>query len=115
VRQPEYGGHQHVEHLLLILHGVVEERSLEAEAGVVDEQVDAVGDAGLDLRQLGAHREVRCKHLDLHAVLLPQPRRQLGQPPLVAGDQHQLVAALGEPAGERMTDPGGRAGDQGGG
>ena len=99
VAEPQDGGHQHLEHRGLLLDGVVEEALLEAEAGVVDEEVDrslAVGQARLDQGQLVAVDEVGDEHLDRDAV----GGAQLGGDGLealgVAGDEDEVVAAGGE-------------------
>jgi hypothetical protein len=73
--------------------------------------------AGHLLRQCAAgarDAQVLCDHRGLDAVR----RGDLGGEGLqavpTAGDEHQVGAAGGEPAGELGADPGARAGDQGG-
>ena len=65
------------------------------------------------VRELRAVDEVGDEDLDGDAVR----RAQLLGDPLeagaVAGDEHQVVAAPGEPVGEGESDAGGRAGDEG--
>ncbi len=53
------------------------------------------------------------QHLHLDAEAGAQVVGDLPQALLVAGDQDQVVAALGELDGEAVTDAGGGAGDQG--
>ena len=104
--QPHHRGHEHVELGLLLRQVVVEEPSPEPEPGVVHQQPHgfaAVGQPGLDLRQLRAVDEVGRQHLDGDAVRRPQLVGGLRQPVLVAGHEHQVVAARGERAGERTS------------
>ena len=67
------------------------------------------GDGGAvsGLRQVGAD------HLDIGARLVAQLGGQPGQPVLVAGHQHQVVAVQRVSAGEALTEAGRRPGDQG--
>ena len=115
--EPEDGGHEHVEEVLLLLDGVVQERVLEPEAGVVDQQADrpgGVGHPGLDRRELLAVAEVGHDHLDRDAVLRGQVGGQPLQPLAGAGDDDQVVALGGEPVGEGPADARGGAGDEDG-
>jgi hypothetical protein len=115
VGEPHHGGHQDVEHRLLLVDVVVEEPALQAEAGVVHQQLHrrlGLAEAGLDPGELGAVGEVGGQHLHRDAVRRAQLVGLGGQPGLVAGDQHQVVAAGGELVGERAADPGGGPGDQ---
>ena len=102
---------------LLGVDGVVEEPVLEAEAGVVDQQLDrpvAVGHPALDR----ASWPRSARSAGSTSTSTPYAARSsVGdglQPLLVAGDEHQVVAAGGELAGELVADPGGGAGDEGG-
>ena len=58
--------------------------------------------------------QVGGQHLDLDAVRRAQLGGDVLQPGLVAGDEHQVVAPVGELVGEGAADAGGRAGDEGG-
>ena len=115
--EPEDGGHEDVEEVLLLLDGVVQERVLEPEAGVVDQQADrpgGVGHPGLDRRELLAVAEVGHDHLDRDAVLRGQVGGQPLQPLAGAGHDDQVVALGGEPVGEGPADARGGAGDEDG-
>ena len=85
------------------------------EPGVVDEQVHrarVVGETFLDEGHPGAVRQVRDQHLAPGGV---GPRQLVGerlQPVVVAGDQDEVVAALGETQREGAPDPGGGSGDE---
>ena len=113
--EPHRGGDEHVEHRLLGVDVVDQEPALEAEAGVVDQQVDrpgGVGQPGLDGGQLVAVDQVGGQHLDVHAVLAAELLGDGLETGGVAGDQHEVVAAGGELLGEDVADAGGGAGDQ---
>ena len=76
---------------------------LEPEAGVVDQQLDGarrVAQPSLDGRELRAVDEVGDQHLDGDAVRRAQLLGDPLEPGAVAGDEHQVVAAPGEPVGE---------------
>ena len=118
MRQPHHGGDQDVEGGLLLVDGVVEEAALEPEAGVVDQQVDRPR-----LRRRAGPRpsaipravgQVGDQHLARDAVRSrDSSSASASQPVLVAGDQDEVVAALGETLGEDAPDAGGGAGDEG--
>ena len=116
VGEPQRRGHEHVEMRLLLLHGVLQELPLQPEPGVVDQQVDRmdrVGQPVLDHLQLVPVDQVGDQHLAGHAV---RRRELVGdglEPSLVAGDQHHVVAAPGQPVGEHAPEPRGRAGHEG--
>jgi chromosome partitioning protein len=116
VAQPQDRGDEDLQHRGLVVGGVVEEAVLEAEAGVVDQQVDrpvAVGEPGLDRRELGAVGEVGDQHLDLHLVGAAQLLGHLLEAGGVTRHEDEVVAAGGELDGVLVADAGGRAGDQG--
>ena len=115
VREPQHRGDEHVEHRLLLLDGVLEEAVLEAEAGVVDQELDgplAVGEPRLDGGALGPVDEIGHQDLHLDVVRRPQLLGHGGEAGLVAGHQHEAVATGGELAGEFEADAGGRAGHE---
>jgi len=115
VAEPEYGGHQHVEHLLLGLHVVLEETVSQTEPGVVHQHADRlrrVGEAVLHDLERGPVGEVGREHLHPGGVLLVELGRELVEALLVARHQHQVVSALGQCVRERATDARGGAGDE---
>ena len=117
VAESQHGGDQHVEHGLLGLDVVDQEPVLEAEAGVVDQQVDGpggIGQPGLHGGQLRPVGEVGGQDLDRDGVLVAELLGDRLQPLAVTRDQHQVVAPTGEVGGEGMADAGGGAGDEGG-
>ena len=98
VGQPQHRGDQHVEEVLLLLDGVVEERLLQPEAGVVDQQVDRarrVGQPGLDRGQLGPVRRGRRRS---PRPSTPYARAQLG------GELLEPLLGRGRPAPGRARD-----------
>ncbi len=115
MREPQDGGHQHVEHRQLLVDRVVGEALLQAETRVVDQEIDrstAIGQAGLDPRALLGDDKVGSEHLDLHGVCRSQLVRHSGEPGLVARHEHQVLSASGELVCELEADAGGRAGDE---
>jgi hypothetical protein len=117
VAEPEHGGDEHVEQALLGLDVVGQEPLLEAEAGVVDQQVDRprrIRQPRLHQGQLRPVGQVGGHDLHVDVVLVPECLGDRLQPLPVPRDQHEVVAAAGELGGERVADSGGGAGDQGG-
>ena len=115
VGEAEHGGDQHLQHCDLVVDRVVEEALLEAEARVVDQEVDRsvpVGHPMLDPGQVVRVHQVGPQHLDLDAFGGAELGGDQGQAGLVTGDQHQVVALSGELAGELQPDPRGRPGDE---
>src|SRR4029079_10319214 len=116
VRQSHHRGHQDVEGGLLLVDGVVQEAAFEAEARVVDQQVDRsglVGETVLDKRHPAALGEVGDQHLALRRMGLGELVGQCLQAFAVARDQHEVLSAFGETEREDASDPGGGAGDEG--
>ena len=68
--------------------------------------------ARLDPFELGGIGEVGAEHLGLRAVGRFQLLGERLEATLVACDEHDVVTALGEDAGERFADTRGRAGDE---
>jgi hypothetical protein len=101
----DHQGHQEIP---LALPGHAHEALGDAEAGVVDQDVDvpaAVRDGlqdrpvRLELSEVGGQR-------DRHDALLDrQLLRQRLQPVESAGHQHHVAASLGVGSGERLADP----------
>ena len=113
-RQPQNSPHEHVEHALLVGDVIGEEPTAQAEAGVVDEQVDGAAivaqpilDQGCSVRrgQVGRQR------FSIDTVLGAQFGGELLQPFDVARDQHHVVTRRRELADEGQPDPRRRAGD----
>ena len=91
---------------------------LQPEAGVVDQEVDRPGLVEEPVLDQGHSRplaEVGDQHLALGAVTPLQLLGQALQPLAVAGHEHEVMSALGQPECQDATDPGGRAGDEGNG
>ena len=113
--EPHDGGDEHVEHRDLVLDGVVEEAALQAEAGVVDQQVHReapVRQACLDPGELLGVGEVGGEDLDVDPVLRADVGGHLLQAGGVTRDEHEVVAAGGELAGEFEADAGCGAGHE---
>jgi hypothetical protein len=66
----------------------------------------------LDALEILAHREIGAHDVDRDAGLAAQAIGELVELGLVAGDEHEVVAALGEPVGVTGTDAGGSARDE---
>ena len=114
--EPHDGHDQYVQHVLLGVDVVGEEGFLEAEPGVVDQQVDrafGVGQPGLDAFHVLAHAEIGGQHLHGHRVRRAQVVGGGLEALLIAGDENEVVTAVGESLGEGQTDSGGATGDQG--
>lgn len=93
-------------------------RAVDAEAGVVDEQIDGeprVAGAPMQLRRGIGSPEVQRLHVYGDAVRGPQRVGELLQPVLAARHEHQVRAVLGEHARELLADPARSAGHQRGG
>ena len=91
VREPHRGGDEDVEHPLLVVDVVVEEAALEAEPGVVDQQVHRsrrVGEPRLDGGELVAVGRGR--------RAAPPPSRPT--PPQLGGDLRRAARCRGRPA-----------------
>jgi hypothetical protein len=103
---------QHPAHVLDI---GLQQRRGGADAGVVDQGGDAlvVAQHLLHPGEVGAIGQVGGQDLDLAARLGGDPAGHGVQPRAVAGDQDQVVAALGQPVGIDRADAGRSAGDQG--
>ena len=84
----------------------VDERRHEADAGVVDEHRDrgVLAQAGLDPRQVPGPREVGLEHLGGGEALAHRVA--------AARDEHEVVAARGEPVRVRRAETARRAGDE---
>jgi hypothetical protein len=113
-RRPSIPDHD-VEPGLLAGHLVVEEGSGQAEARVVNEEVDGT----LGVRETRAHGirrvavgQVGDEHLHVDAVRCPQIRGETLEPRAVARDDDEVVALAGESLGEGVADPGRRTGDE---
>lgn len=116
--EPQHRGDQHLQHRDLVLDRVVEEALLEAEAGVVDQQVDGalpVRHPLLDPGQVIGVDEVGPEHLDPHAGRGAEVGRDRLQPRLVAGHEDEVMALLRQLPGELQPDAGGGPGHQRGG
>ena len=89
---------------------------MQADAGVVDEDVDLAAegaDFGCQFGRRTRHREVSGDDVDGQpGVLFQQSGAQRGQLVLAPGDQHQVGLALGERDGEILADPAAGPGDQ---
>jgi hypothetical protein len=114
--EAEYGGHEDVEQLLLVLDVVDQEPLFEAETRVVDQQVDGVAgvlEPGLHQLELGPVGQIGGQHLHLDAVLTPQGGRDLLQALRRTRHQDEVATVGSELAGELVADSCGGAGDQG--
>ncbi len=80
----------------------------------VDEDPDAgvIAQTRLDGGQLAGLCEVGLEDIDGDSMGLAQTSRQGVQSRLVAGDQHEVMAALREALGVGGADAGGGAGDE---
>ena len=105
MREPHH--REHVELDLAVFGVEVElvELAERAEAGVVDERVDGRARALRRSRAARRFDQVGREHLAVVPVLgFELLRRSLRVEP-VARDEHEVVAPLGEPPGELLTDP----------
>ena len=86
------------------------------DAGIVDEDADAVvvAQAVFDPRQVGAVREIGAHNVDLDPGLGAQARSEFLQPRLIAGDQNKIMPAPGKTVGVGRSDSGRCAGDENG-
>ena len=98
--------HQHVEHRLLGVDVVVEEPLLEAEAGVVDQQVDRAGGVGeprLDRRRAARGRSGRRPAPRPATPYVARSSAATSSSRVaVAGDEHQVVAPRRRAGGRRL-------------
>ena len=89
---------------------------MQADAGVVDENVDPApegGNLGCQFRRRTRHRQIGGDDIDGQpGVLFQQPGAQRGQLVLAPGDKDQVGLALGERDGEILADPATGTGDQ---
>ena len=84
------------------------------DASVVDQDADAgiVAQSGFNGSQVAALGEVGRKNVDGNAGVVALALGQCVQPPLVARDQYQIVAAASKTFGLNGTDAAGGAGDE---
>ena len=114
--EAEHGEGVDLHLLLLPVHRQLVERTVGAEAGVVDQQVHRTGPVRQSsLHRVAGHRggQVCRQHLHRHAVGGGQFPGQRLQPVLVTGHHHQVRPLRGQAAGDGIADAAGRAGDQG--
>jgi hypothetical protein len=83
------------------------------ESGVVHQDLDTGAEAVGDRGPVGGVGEVGAQHIDVGTGLGAQLRCQALEPVGVARDQDQVVAVHCVTAGETLTEPGRRSGDQG--
>jgi hypothetical protein len=116
VHQVHRRAHHEVELVVLVLDVGGAEPRRQGGAGVVDQQVDRSGRVGEGVHG-GAEPvvggEVGGDDVDLDAVLLAQAGGHGFEPLGVARDEHQVVAATSQLAGEGVADAGGGPRDQG--
>ena len=113
--EPEDGPDEDPQHALLVVDVAGHEPLVHREPGVVDQDVDRavpVGQSRLDTSAAVVLGEVGGQHLDRDAVRGAELGGQRLQPGLVAGDEDEVVAVLGEAADEGVADAGCRAGDE---
>ena len=114
-REHEQSTHHDVERAVVLGEVGCSELRVQAESGVVDEQVDRsarVGQPLGDARDVGAIREVGDQHLHVTSAgteLLCALLETVGG----AGDEHEVVAPGSEGTGESGADPGGSSCDEG--
>ena len=100
----------------LVLDVAVLEGERQSEPGAVDQHVDrscCVRETVHDGGDADGGGEVGGEHLDRCGTGAGQFPGQLLEPGLVAGDEHEVVAAASELAGVFGTEPGAGTGDQG--
>ena len=89
---------------------------MQADAGVVDEDVDRAAegaDFGCQFGRRTRHRKIGGDDIDGQpGVLFQQPGAQRGQLVLAPGNKDQVGLALGERDGEVLADAAAGAGDQ---
>ncbi|MNN62171.1 hypothetical protein D3C81_1774530 [compost metagenome] len=93
---------------------LLDEMAGQRRAGVIDEDADTgiVAQAVFNSGQIAGLGQVRRDHIDGDVMLAAQARSQCIQARLIAGDQHQIVAALRKAFGVDRADAGGGASDQ---
>jgi len=93
-----------------------DEIAVQADAGIVDENVDPAAEAadlGCEFGRRTGCRQIRGDDVDGQPrVLFQQSGAQRGQLVLASGDEHQVGFAIGERDGEILTDPAAGSGDQ---
>ena len=104
VREPDHGEHVQADLAVFGVEVELVEIPERTEAGVVDQRVD-VGGARFDAREIGRFDQVGGEHLAMVPVLGFELLRQCIESSLVARDEHEVVAPLGEQPGELLTDP----------
>jgi hypothetical protein len=116
VGEPDEGEHIELDLLLLAIDRQLGEVAGGSEPCVVDDEVDRssrVRDPRFNRRERSRVREVCGQHLDRRTVRSLQLPGELLEPPGVASDEHEVVAAVGERERERAADAGRCSGDEG--
>ena len=113
--QPQHGPHEHVEVVLLLRGGGLEERGVEAEPGVVHEQVDRRVGRGHpvgDTREVVGVGQVGDEHLGADAAAGCHLVGHRPEPVLGPCDEDEVVPLPGQPFDEGPAEPGRRPGHE---